>query len=238
MKKNFKNLFCMALIACLIIPCAIVLGACGGDNAIYAGKDMTLQEAVNVAEEGDVIKLDSDIMLDDQVNVDKEITIDLCGYKISGEDIWNTSTKAWSLISVKENGNLTIKNGTLEAAQDDCYAIDVRDGAKCTIESGKYIGNVSAVYVHTGELIVNGGEFDIKQLSEITGDSRYTLNCYDANFRNETAKITVKGGKFANYNPEGSTGENPAADFLADGFKVEASEADQNGDVWYSVVAE
>ena len=238
MKKNFKNLFCMALICCLIIPCAIALGACGKDNAIYAGKDMTLQEAVNAAEAGDVIKLDSDINLEKQVIVDKAITIDLCEYRITGENIWKGATYEWSLISVQEGGELTIKNGTLEAAQDDCYAIDVRDGAKCTIQSGKYVGNISAVYVHTGELTVNGGEFDIKQLSDITGDSRYTLNCYDANFRNNTAKITVKGGKFANYNPEGSTGENPAADFLADGLKTEASAADANGDVWYSVVAE
>lgn len=237
MKKNFKH-FCIALLFCLVVPCAFLLGACNEDNAIYAGKNLTLQEAVNQAEAGDVIKLDSDINLDEQVNIDKAVTIDLCGFKISGENIWNANLGKWSLISVTENGELTIKNGTVEAAQDDSYAIDVRNGGKCTIESGKYIGNVHSIYVKQGELVVNGGEFDIKQLSEVTGDSRYTLNCYDANYRNGTAKITVKGGKFANFNPEGSIGENPVANFLADGFKVEVSEADANGDIWYTVVAE
>lgn len=233
-----KKIFSFMLMAALLVSGVTVLAACGGDNAIYAGKNLTLQEAVSQAEAGDLIKLDSNIVLDTQVNVDKEITIDLCGYTISGENIWNASTGEWSLISVQENGNLTIKNGTVEAAQDDCYAIDLRDGGKCTIVSGKYIGNVHAVYVKAGELEVKGGEFDIKQLSEVTHDSRYTLNCYDASYRNGTAKITVKGGKFANYNPAGSTSENPTAKFLADGYKVETSPADANGDVWYTVVAE
>ena len=237
MKKNFKHILCIALVCCFILPCAILLSACGGDNAIYAGKNMTLQEAVNQAEAGSLIKLDSDIQLDAQVNVDKKITIDLCGHKISGEDIWNASTSEWSLISVKENGELIIKNGTVEAAENDCYAIDLRDGGKCIIESGNYIGNVHSIYVHAGELTVNDGKFDIKQLSEVTNDSRYTLNCFDSNYRNGTAKITVKGGQYANYNPEGSTGENPVANFLADGLKTEASAADSNGDVWYTVVA-
>lgn len=183
------------------------------------------------------VTLCGDFELESQLNVTSNMVLDLNGYTVSNsKDIWNDSSKAWSLISVN-GGNLTIKNGTVDAKENDCYAIDVRNGGKCTIESGEYIGNVSAVYVLDGELIVNGGLFDIKQLPNKPNDSRYTLNCLDENYKKGTAKITVTGGTFANYDPEGSTSEYPTAKFLADGYDISVSEEDANGDVWYTVIA-
>lgn len=237
MKKRFLGII---LAFCLMVPFAFMFSGCC-DLAVYAGKDLTLAEALAQVEEGGVIKLDSNIVLDAQLDVAKKVTIDLNGYTISNtEDIWDSSNgvKAWSLISVKENGDLTIKNGKLIAKENDCYAIDVREGAKLTIESGEYIGNVSAVYVLEGEAIINGGKFDVQQLADITNDSRYTINCLDENFNNQTAKITIAGGEFANYNPAESTSEYPVKDFLKDGLTTTASEVDENGDIWYTVVAE
>ena len=233
-----NKILSLVLALCLIVPCALMFTACGkDDDTIYAGTKLTLQEAVDKAEGGDLVKLDSNITLTAQVNINKKVTIDLAGYTINNaEDIWDTTNKEWSLISVKENGDLTIKNGTIQAKENDCYAIDIRDGGKCVIESGKYIGNVHSVYVREGNLSITGGEFDIQQLSDVTGDSRYTLNCYDASYNNGSATITVTGGKFANYNPNGSTSEYPTADFLADGYTVDTYE--DNGDTWYVVVSE
>lgn len=232
MKKIFK----FALMFMLIIPFSFLFYGCEM-NTIYAGKNLTLENAINQAKDGAIIKLDENITLTSQVNVNKKVTIDLGGYTINNtDDIWSVTDKNWSLISVKEGGELTIKNGTIKAKENDCYAIDVRDGGKLTIESGKYIGNVHSIYIYQGEAYINGGEFDIQQESEVTGDSRYTLNCYDANYRASTAKIYVKGGKFANYNPSGSQSENPTADFVIDGYKVEQSV--ENGETWYTVVAE
>jgi len=229
--KKLKIAICSLLVLCS----CLMLSACGEDQpkTLYVGDNMTFAQAVECAEDGDIIKLEKDIILSEQIKIDEDVIIDLGGYTISNTtDIWNTSTGEWSLISI-DDCNVTIKNGTLQAKENDCYALDIRDEGKLTIESGTYIGNVHAVYVYEGELIVKGGEFDIQQLSEVTHDSRYTLNCYDANYKNGTAKITVMGGKFANYNPEGSTSEYPTAKFLAEGYEVSSEVV--GGDTWYTV---
>ena len=80
-------------------------------------------------------------------------------------------------------GNITEGNtaiiGKMIAKENDCYAFDVRNvEAKLVIENGEFVGNVTAVYVHSGELEVNGGQFDILQKSDYN-DSRYLLNCLD-----------------------------------------------------------
>lgn len=207
-------------------------------HTIYVGSEMTLENAVEAVADGGEIVLTTDVELDKQINITKNVEIDLAGHKIANtNDVWNVDNSEWSLISV-DGGNLVISNGTVDAKENDCYAIDIRNGGKCTIESGTYIGNVHAVYVKQGSLIVNGGTFDIKQLSEVSGDSRYTLNCFDESYSQGEATIAVCGGTFANYNPSGSTSEYPTADFVADGYKVEQSVADGNGDIWYTVVAD
>ena len=182
-----------------------------------------------------VIKLVSNIELRSQLYITRNVTIDLNGYTIYNTvDIWDDEDTAvenpvdeWSLISVRTNGNLTIKNGTLQAKVNDCYAIDVRYGARVTIESGKYVGNVSAIYVVEGQVVINDGEFDIQQLGS-NNSSAYTLNCKDDNFYADTANIIVNGGKYANYNP---------TEFLASGYQAEAQPEDGNNDVWYIVSA-
>ena len=48
-------------------------------------------------------------------------------------------------------GSLTIKGaGTLQAKENDCFAVDVQDGGTVVIEDGTYVGNVHAVYVYEG----------------------------------------------------------------------------------------
>ncbi|MBE7074677.1 MAG: hypothetical protein E7376_01695 [Clostridiales bacterium] len=239
-----KKILGIVLAFCLMIPCMFMVAGCG-DTAIYAGTDLTLAEALTQVETGGTIKLDADIVLDAELRIAKKVTIDLNGYTISNTvDIWNDAageneTDSWSLISVRANGDLTIKNGTLAAKENDCYALDVRYGGKLTIESGEYVGNVSAVYVVEGELNILGGKFNIQQLDNRTNDSRYTINCNDANHTAQTAIVKISGGQFANYNPAGSTSEYPTINFLEEGYVATAdAQADENGDIWYTVTAE
>ena len=141
-----------------------------------------LDEAVAAAEAGSVLKLTKDIILEKQLTVEKDITIDLNGHELSNtSEIWNEAEKTWSLISV--NGaetDVTLKNGTLVAKENDCYAVDVRGGARLAIDSGTYIGNISSVYVYEGHLTVNDGSFMIQQLDSINAYG-YVLNCLDKN---------------------------------------------------------
>ena len=158
------------------------------------------------------------------------VVLDLNGHTLSNtKDIWNEGAYAWSLISV-QGGALTIKGeGELAAKENDCYAIDIRDGGNLVIEGGEYIGNITAVYALEGTVEIKGGEFDVKQLSNY-GDKRYMLNCLDANYTNGTAKIIVSGGKFHGFDPSNNAAEGANTDFLADGYKTRAK------DGWYEVI--
>ena len=135
-----------------------------------------LQILIDSAIENTVVKLTSDIVVTGTTTVSKNITIDLNGYTIKNtEDIWNEDAKSWSLISVRKGGILTLLDsseagtGTLLAKENDCYAVDVRDGGMLIIESGTYIGNISSVYVHSGTAYINGGYYKVQQTSDLNG---------------------------------------------------------------------
>lgn len=166
-----------------------------------------LQTLVDNAIENTVVKLTSDIVVTESTIVSKNIAIDLNGHTIKNtEDIWNEDAKIWSLISVRNGGILTLLdssesgNGTLHAKENDCFAVDVRNGGMLIIESGTYIGNISSVYVHSGTAYINGGYYKVQQISGINGYGE-TINCYDANFKNGTAKVVISGGSFYNFDP-------------------------------------
>lgn len=181
------------------------LFATGGEATLAA--DLDLGETVSVA-------------------AGKEVTLDLNGKTISNTtDIWNTAANDWSLLSVR-GGSLTIKGaGTLQAKENDCFAVDVMDGGKVVIEDGTYVGNAHAVYVFEGSVEIKGGKYSIQQPSGLPSPYGYVLNCYDANCKNGTAKIMVSGGEFVKFNPADCAAEGAHTNFLADGYmSVEAEE--------------
>jgi len=166
-----------------------------------------LQMLINNAIENTVVKLTKDVVVAETTIVSKNITIDLNGYTIKNtEDIWSEDTKSWSLISVRNGGILTLLDssdagtGTLCAKENDCFAVDVRNGGMLIIESGNYIGNISSVYVYSGTAYINGGYYKVQQVSSANGYGE-TINCYDANFKNGTATVIISGGSFYNFNP-------------------------------------
>lgn len=172
--------------------------------------------------------LTEDLVLDKTVAVEtgKEVVLDLNGKTISNTtDIWNTAANDWSLLSVR-GGSLTIKSaGTLQAKENDCFAVDVMDGGKVVIEDGTYVGNAHAVYVFEGSVEIKGGKYSIQQPSGLPSPYGYVLNCYDANCKNGTAKIMVSGGEFVKFNPADCAAEGAHTNFLADGYmSVEAEE--------------
>lgn len=179
-------------------------------------------------ETGGEAKLTEDVVLGETVAVEagKEVVLDLNGKTISNTaDLWNTAANDWSLLSVR-GGSLTIKGaGTLQAKENDCYAVDVMDGGKVVIEDGTYVGNVHAVYVFEGTAEIKGGKYSIQQPSGLPSPYGYVLNCYDANRKNGTAKIMVSGGEFVKFNPADCAAEGAHTNFLAEGYmSVEAEE--------------
>ncbi len=154
-------------------------------------------------------------------------TLDLNGKTIfNTNDVWDKSTTIdgvtepnWSLLSAK-TGTLTINgDGKVEAKANDCFAADVRDGGKLVINGGHYVGNIHAVYVYEGELEVNGGTFEvIQKYPDAAKADEFVLNCYDKNRADGKAKITVKGGKFINFNPADCYAEGEHTNFVAPGY--------------------
>jgi len=207
--------------------------------------------------EDGVITLEEDLVLSTTWVIEDTVTLNLNGYTVSsGEnDIWDDSegVKTWSLISVRgAAGSLTINDdgggettGTLQTKENDCYAVDVRDGAACTINGGKYVGNIHAVYVHDGTLRVTGGEFSVQQIYSEDKPYQFTLNCLDANYQNGTASISVSGGRFYQFDPGNNQAEGEGTSFLAEGC-LSAADGDyytvtpaaaQIGDAYYPSLA-
>ena len=166
--------------------------------------------------------LTEDVVLGETVVVEpgKEVVLDLNGKTVSNTaDLWNESIASWSLLSVR-GGSLTIKGaGTLQAKENDCFAVDVQDGGTVVIEDGTYVGNVHAVYVYEGTAEIKGGKYSIQQLSSNPDPYGYVLNCYDKNRKNGIAKIIVTGGEFVKFNPADCAAEGAHTSFLADGYK-------------------
>ena len=186
----------------------------------------SLQSAINMAQDGDTLKLVDNEKVDKSISVGKSIIIDFNGYVVENiVDIWSDFSN--SLLSVK-GGNVVLKdstgnNGGLRAKQDDCYGIDIKNGASLTIESGKYIGNVSAVQVQKGSLVIKGGSFDLLQLWNKVGNGYdYTINCIDPAYKDGTAKVSISGGVFSGFDPSNNYAEGKGTSFLAEGYKVES----------------
>ena len=142
------------------------------------------------------------------------------------EDVWDKDGgRTWSLISVRDGGYLTVKGGDVLAKENDCYAVDVRDGAHLIIEDGFWRGNITVAYAYEGTIEVKGGEFDVVQLDPTHKDKRFMLNCFDANYKAGKSKIIVTGGKFHDFDPGNNLAEGPDTNFLAPGYKsVEVEE--------------
>ena len=168
----------------------------------------------------------------------KTATINANGKTIANTgDVWDVAPNSWSLISARENADLTITgNGTFKAKENDCYAVDVQDStATVTIENGTFIGNIHAVYVLEGTAYIKGGFYSVQQKFPTPGkENEFVLNCYDANYKNGTAKIIVTGGTFVNFDPSNCKAEGAGTNFVAPGYKV-VSEV-HGADTWYTVV--
>lgn len=98
--------------------------------------------------------------------------------------------------------------------------IIINDGV--TIEAQTH-----AVYAEKGVIEINGGTFKLTNWADAdkdeNGNLRFLLNCLDANYKNGTANIVVKGGKFYDFDPANCAAEGVGTSFVADGYESVAS---------------
>ena len=151
-------------------------------------------------------------------------------------DLPNASSTTANWVGVNVNGGEIVFDGTTggikTADNGELYAVVIRNGATLTINGGSYIGGTTAISVTNGTLIINGGFFDVQ-----TDDDRYVINCIDAAYRSGDAVVEIKGGTFVNFDPSNNAAEGQGTNFVAEGYTV-ISEIQEDGDMWYTVVAE
>ena len=93
--------------------------------------------------------------------------------------------------------------------------IIINDGV--TIEAQTH-----AVYAEKGIIEINGGTFKLTNWADAdkdeNGNLRFLINCYDSNYRNGSANIIVRGGKFYDFDPANCAAEGVGTSFVADGY--------------------
>ncbi|MBR5534686.1 MAG: S-layer homology domain-containing protein, partial [Ruminiclostridium sp.] len=206
-------------------------GACSvcGNTDEYAATADQLAEAIA---EGGTVKLTEDITLPESLTVSQDTTLDLNGQTLTGED------GVYPVVRVQDGANVTVKdssgstarslaraaaqNGTI-THNDYLFVLGSSDGTSSgnlTIESGSYHGATSVASVTKGTLTITGGSFSADPYN---GSYAYLLNCIDANYKNGTANIVVKGGSFQNFDPANNASEGPGTNLVVPGYISEES---------------
>lgn len=194
---------------------------------------------------GGVVAIDNDITADatktavaDRITVNAPTNLNLDAKFIVPGELEPTDNWAGLYITADTVFNATENGGIqcLDKANGECgtYVAHIKDGANVTVNGGTYYGGGTVFNVQAGTLTINGGHFEVTSFGA-PYNYDFMLNCVDANYRNGTAKIIVKGGTFVNFDPSNNSAEGAGTNFVADGYTV-VSETQSNGDIWYTVV--
>lgn len=201
------------------------------ENTTSGKRYATLQDAVDYARDGEEIKLLKNVDTVESLVFSNgtKLILDLNGHTVKNIVELDPRPRYFTVVSIDNESSVTLKNGTIQAMDNDCYAINVIDG-KLVIESGKYIGNISVVQVQKGTLEILRGEFSLIQTWPTPNDSTgclYTINCIDANYNGGSAIVSIKGGTFRMFNPQDCYAEGAHTNFVAAGYISVRSE-DEN----------
>ncbi len=163
-----------------------------------------------------VVKVLASHKVDDAIVIGTNLVLDLNGKTITGAA--KDGVQVYPVIRVQGDANVTVKNGTI-TNDDYVFVLGASDGSSAgnlTIESGKYHGNTTVASVTKGDLTILGGEFSVEPYN---GSYDFLLNCIDANYKDGSAKIVVKGGTFKGFNPANNAAEGAGTSFVAEGYK-------------------
>ena len=212
-----------------------VLDAAGLKDALVNGGNIKVDDDVAVAPVVEDVTVST---LVPQMTLTKDTTLDLSGNKISVQhDETPDFGSASPVLMAVTDGTLTIEgNGEIncEAGDQQVYGINV-NGGNVVVNDGKFYGAITAIQVQKGSLVINGGFFDMAPTckAQVPHYAKYVINCIDANYKNGTAKIIVKGGTFVNFDPSANP-EGEGTTYVADGYSVISEQ--HGADTWYTVV--
>lgn len=211
-QRNFRtNIYGSLLTNALNVNVEIIPGFNEPDYEVVGVSDA--ETLVFELTAGNNVALTADINLDQAVILNlagKEATIDLNGHNIIGsKKFYDNTVNVWSVLSVRGgkltingDGNVFAATGAIAEAPNyiEDFAIDVNNGAQLVINGGNFKGNDTAVYIYSGSVEINGGTFEVYD-NGLSYGARYNINAYDSAFTGGTAKITIKGGTFFEFDP-------------------------------------
>lgn len=191
----------------------------------FATADETL--VTNLDELNNALKKSNNIVLTNSISLTEgswSLTVN------EGQEVKLLSAGIFDLYN---NAQLTVvNNGKIFNTYDSELGLLFRTGGNSQLTlkgNGEYVAGLTAAQAGDNSVItVNGGTFSA---FATWNDAYWILNLID----NSPATISVTAGTFVNYDPSKSQTENPAANFVAAGYKVESAEQD-NGEIWYTVV--
>ena len=212
MKRKLLSILLTFCLAFSLLPTAALAeeatGCVGGKDcshqaAIGDKHYDTLVEAVSAAKDDETITLLGDAELTETLNINKAITLDGASHKITG----NPSTGKTSFITVKTDGNFTMKNVTILPTSnvEANAAIDLQVKGKVIVDSC-----VFGAADDTNQFMYNGLEFSQSEAYPMA-DGTTISNCtfYGGSFRHnfisfyrmaEGATININENKFLNAN--------------------------------------
>ncbi|MBQ4282662.1 MAG: hypothetical protein IJB96_01895, partial [Lachnospira sp.] len=163
------------------------------------------------------------------IAIDTNIILDLNGKNLYGVTGVNPIIRVLADVTITGNGMIDSAN------QGDgyCFIVGSSDGpvaGNLTIENGTFKGTTTAVSVTKGTATILDGDFRVKPYQVDGQDDNYNflLNCIDANYKDGSAKIIVKGGKFTKFNPADNAAEGANTSFVASGHMA----VDNDDETW------
>lgn len=208
-----KKLLITILTLCLAIGACIGLTGCSVLD--FFGADIQKE---NIQLKEDVSNL-FDIAFPNGI-IDKDITLNYIERTVEGEG---------DALQVTDNATVTINGGNFDGgstpfggAGNTAIWVNSPD-AKVIINGGNFkinglaqddTGHIDLIYCSQGQIEINGGYF------EGADNTVWLLNCKDANYKNNTAHIIVKGGSFVNFDPSNCISEGENTNFVAEGYTV------------------
>ena len=188
----------------------------------------TFAEAYEVAKAGETIVLLRDITIESHLTINKNVNLDLNGYTIYVDSAATDGGLGDDAIWVRDTAETVISNGNIEfVSVGEKYATGLfaTGSSKLTVENVNIVAGGEAVFAQaSAQVVINSGSYKSIEYPE------FTLNLRDKLSKpTDTATITVKGGKYFQFNPADNAAEGANTNFVADGYTVE-----KEGD-WYVV---
>ena len=149
-------------------------------------------------------------------------------WDLNGHTITCSNTRGFGNFTLRGTAHLEINDssesqaGGVINASDEYGFWTSTEGAKVVINGGYFEASTHVLYAEKGTIEVNGGTFKMTNWEtadkDENGNLRFLLNCLDASYREGTAHMIVRGGKFYDFDPGNCAAEGAGTSFLAEGF--------------------